>query len=312
MKNIFLHLRFPFSFFLLPIFLFALSQVPQPNANRAWWVFFILHFLLFPSSNAYNSYYDKDEGSIGLLENPPPVSKQLLYTAWGFDFVAILLGYRFVTDWFVVYLIAYILISRAYSHPAIRLKKRPVVSWLLVTFFQGALTYLAVYEAVNGATLDIGRWTLDSSLFSNVQRLISNVQITQSLNHQITQILPALICTSNLLAIYPITQVYQHAEDARRGDLTMSRILGIRGTFINAAVWLGLSGLGFLLFFQNKLHFVVLAALLSPLIAFLGWWIWRVWQDERAADFRSTMILNLLASVCLNAFFGILYFLNHA
>ena len=321
MKNIFLHLRLPFSFFLLPIFLFALSQSLQPNAPKAWWVFFILHFLLFPSSNAYNSYYDKDEGSIGLLENPPPVSKELLYTAWIFDFAAITLGFLFVTNWFLVYLVAYILISRAYSHPVVRLKKYPIVSWLLVTFFQGALTYLAVYEAVSGGTLDAGhstldvgqwtvdsgrwtldagRWALDSSPFSNVQRLISNVQT-----------IPALICTSNLLAIYPITQVYQHAEDARRGDLTMSRILGIRGTFINAAVWLGLSGLGFLLFFENKLHFVVLAAFLLPLLAFFSVWMWRVWQNETAADFRSTMRMSALASVCLNAFFGILYFLNH-
>lgn len=292
MKNVFLHLRLPFSFFLLPIFLFALSQSPQFNSNKAWWVFFILHFLLFPASNAYNSYYDKDEGSIGLLENPPPVSKELLYTAWGFDFAAVLLGFLFLSNWFVVYLVAYILISRAYSHPAIRLKKYPIVSWLLVTLFQGAITYLAVYQSTND-TVSI------SSIF-NFQFLIPK-----------SQLLPAFICTSNLLAIYPITQVYQHAEDARRGDLTMSRILGIRGTFINAAVWLGLSGLGFLLFFENKLHFAVLAALLSPLIAFFCVWMWRVWQNERAADFRSTMVLNLLASVCLNLFFGILYFLNH-
>ena len=67
MKNILLHLRIPFSFFLLPIYLFALSQSPAVDVTKAWWVFFILHFMLFPASNAYNSYYDKDEGSIGLL-----------------------------------------------------------------------------------------------------------------------------------------------------------------------------------------------------------------------------------------------------
>ncbi|TAF78765.1 MAG: ubiquinone biosynthesis protein UbiA [Runella slithyformis] len=278
MKNILLHLRLPFSFFLLPIYLFALSQVLHINTAKAWWVFFILHFLLFPASNAFNSYYDKDEGSIGLLENPPPVSKGLLYTAWLFDLVAIFFGYFFVTNWFSIYLIAYIVVSRAYSHPLVRLKKYPIVSWLLVTLFQGALTYWAVYEAVGGS-MDNAQW------------------------------LPAFICTSNLLAIYPITQVYQHAEDAQRGDLTMSRVLGIRGTFLNALFWLGLSGIAFFVFFQNILHFFLLAGVLSPLMVFFSVWMWRVWQNEKAADFKSTMILNLLASLCLNLFFGILCFL---
>jgi len=284
MKNIFLHLRLPFSFFLLPIFLFALSQSPQPSVPEAWWVFFILHFLLFPASNAYNSYYDKDEGSIGLLETPPPVSKQLLYTAWGLDFVAIVAGFWFVGVVFAGYLLVYIIVSRAYSHPMIRLKKYPVVSWLVVTVFQGAFTYLAIYQAINDAS--------DSSFL-------------------MPQLLPALICTSNLLAIYPITQVYQHEEDAKRGDLTMSRVLGIRGTFLNALTWLVLSGFGFFAFFQDTLHFVVLAVMLSPLMAFFGVWTWRIWQNEHNADFKSTMILNILASLCLNSFFGILYFLNH-
>lgn len=284
MKNIFLHLRLPFSFFLLPIFLFALSQSPQPSAPDTWWVFFILHFLLFPASNAYNSYYDKDEGSIGLLENPPPVSKPLLYAAWGLDFAAIVLGFWFVDALFAGYLVVYIIISRAYSHPMIRLKKYPVVSWIIVTIFQGALTYLAVYQAINRVS---------------------------ALSLLTPQLLPALVCTSNLLAIYPITQVYQHEEDAKRGDLTMSRVLGIRGTFLNAFAWLGLSGIGFFAFFQDKLQFAVFVVMIMPLLAFLGVWAWRVWQNEGNADFKSTMILNILASLCLNSFFAILYFLNH-
>jgi 4-hydroxybenzoate polyprenyltransferase len=297
MKNVLLHLRLPFSFFLLPIFLFALSQVPHLDVSRAWWVFFILHFLLFPASNAYNSYYDKDEGSIGLLETPPPVSNALLYTAWGFDLAAILLGILFVTHWFSIYLVAYILVSRAYSYPAIRLKKYPLVSWFTVTIFQGAITYLAVYEALEIKIEDVGGWTLEE------------VQVIANHKSQITNLLlPALICTSNLLAIYPLTQVYQHDEDARRGDLTMSRILGIRGTFINACGWLGLSGLGYLVYFGLSAQLLLLLLCLAPLLVFFTWWMWQVWQDEQQANFKNTMLLNLLASVCLNIFFGILCF----
>ena len=108
MKNVLIHLRLPFSFLLLPVFLFALSQSPNPDVPKSWWVFFILHFLLFPASNAYNSYFDKDEGSIGLLEIPPPVSKSLFYTAWALDILGLILGYLFVDKWFAIYLVEFL------------------------------------------------------------------------------------------------------------------------------------------------------------------------------------------------------------
>ena len=286
MKNILLHLRIPFSFFLLPVFLFAWSQSPDIDTDKAWWVFFILHFLLFPASNAYNSYYDKDEGSIGLLETPPPVTQSLLYTAWAIDIVGVALGWLFVNTTFALYLLVYGFVSKAYSHPAIRLKKRPIISWLVVSTFQGFITYLFVYQAIT-----------------------PNFHIFKLFNFQIA--LPALICTSNLLAIYPLTQIYQHEEDARRGDLTMSRVLGIRGTFLNAVFWLGLSGIGFLTHFGFTKSFLLLIVLLSPLLSFLGWWMWQVWKDEQQANFKNTMWLNLLAGICLNLLFGLLYFLKH-
>ncbi|MFN8346764.1 MAG: UbiA family prenyltransferase [Spirosomataceae bacterium] len=286
MKNVLLHLRIPFSFFLFPIYLFALSQSPSPDPAKAWWVFVILHFLLFPASNAYNSYYDKDEGSIGLLEKPPPVTKELLYAAWAIDIIALIIGWVFVGQIFTLYLLIYGFISKAYSHPAIRLKKYPVLSWVVVTVFQGAFTYLGVYQAI----------TPEFLLSQTADRAI---------------LLPAFICTSNLLAIYPLTQVYQHEEDARRGDLTMSRVLGIRGTFLNACFWLGLSGIGFLAYFGFSRDFLLLLLLLCPLILFFAWWMWQVWKMEAAADFKNTMRLNLLAGICLTVFFGLLYFLKH-
>ena len=281
MKNILIHLRLPFSFFLLPVFLFALAQSPNPDSSKAWWIFFILHFLLFPASNAYNSYFDKDEGSIGLLETPPPVTKELFYVSWILDIIGLVLGYIFVSQSFAVYLIIYGFISKAYSHPNIRLKKYPVLSWIIVCLFQGALTYLAVYFSINQGSLPS------------------------------SAIIPSLICTSNLLAIYPITQVYQHEEDAKRGDLTMSRLLGIKGTFVNALFWLGVSSIGYFIALKPISNFFIFGLMTFPLMSFLVIWIFKVWKDTAAANFKMTMMLNLLASICLNAFFGMLYFLNH-
>ena len=78
-KNTVKHLRISFSFFLLPVFLFALSQAPEINWIKAVVAFCILHLLIFPSSNGYNSYQDRDETSIGGLKNPPKVTRNLFY-----------------------------------------------------------------------------------------------------------------------------------------------------------------------------------------------------------------------------------------
>ena len=54
-------LRFHFSMFLLPVFLFAISQIGIVDWSKTLFVFFILHLLVYPESNEYNSYMEKDE-----------------------------------------------------------------------------------------------------------------------------------------------------------------------------------------------------------------------------------------------------------
>src|SRR5438105_2699566 len=90
-RDTLLHLRFPFSFFLLPIFCFAISQSASIHTMNAWIIFFALHFFIYPGSNSYNSYMDEDKGSIGGLKNPPPVTKKLYYVSMIFDFTGLML-----------------------------------------------------------------------------------------------------------------------------------------------------------------------------------------------------------------------------
>ena len=85
-------LRFHFSFFLLPVFLFALSQVPEINWTDALIVFFVLHILVYPSSNGYNSYMDRDASPIGGLKNPSPPSRQLFYVTVIMDIIAVVIA----------------------------------------------------------------------------------------------------------------------------------------------------------------------------------------------------------------------------
>lgn len=286
-RSTWLHLRIPFSFFLLPIFIFAVSVSPHPSTWKTLLAFFILHFLLYPASNGYNSYYDKDEDSIGGLEKPPPVSKELWYVSLILDGIALLAGI-FLGWIFVAGLFVYGLISKLYSYDKVRLKKYPILSWILASFFQGAFTFLMTYQAINTLPLDA---LTDSSV-----------------------IIPALLSTAFLGGSYPMTQVYQHAEDARRGDMTLSRLLGIRGTFIFATVAFQLTSLGFWYYFHTYyegMYFVWFILCLAPGLLHFLVWTGKVWKDKKFADFHSTMRLNWLTATGMNLFFIVVGILIH-
>ena len=278
-KSTLLHLRIPFSFFLMPVFWFAWAVVPE----WIWWkvvlVFVVLHLLLYPASNAFNSFYDKDEDSIGGLKHPPQVTDQLLWTALAFDALALLAGF-FIGWQFVLGLFVYGLASKAYSYDKIRLKKYPVLSWVIAGFFQGFFTFMMVYQA------------------------LTDLPVQQLFEPKL--LFPALLATALLLGFYPMTQVYQHAEDARRGDLTLSRLLGIKGTFIFTALVFLLSAAGFFFYFKayfSLLYFMLFQAFLAPGLVFFLWWFFRVNRNPGAADFDNTMKLNLLSSLGTNLFF---------
>ncbi len=272
-------LRFHFSFFLLPVYLFALSQVPSIDTIDALLIFFILHFLVYPSSNGYNSYMDRDETPIGGLSKPMQPTKELFRVSVIMDILAIGLSFL-VSYWFAICIIAYIAASRAYSYRGIRLKKYPIVGYLTVVTFQGSVTFFMVYHG------------------SHIDKTLT--------------VPPAGIIAAGLLigGFYPLTQVYQHEADRKDGVETISARLGYRGTFIFTAVvyTLAMSVLAWL-FFNNgeEKKFAVLATLMLPILVYFLRWAGKVWKDVHNADFRNTMRMNLLASCCTNlAFFTIL------
>ena len=119
-------LRIPFSVFLSPLYFFALSQVPVINWDKAALIFFILHLLIYPASNGYNSYMDRDTESVGGIKNPMAPTRELFYTSIFLDAVALGLGFL-VSLYFALAAIAFIAASRAYSYRGIRLKKYPFI-----------------------------------------------------------------------------------------------------------------------------------------------------------------------------------------
>ena len=268
-------LRFHFSFFLLPVYLFALSQVPAINTAHALLIFFILHLLVYPSSNGYNSYMDRDESPIGGVKDPLPPTRQLFITSIVMDILAIGLS-LLISYWFTICIVTYIAASRAYSYRGIRLKKYPVVGYLTVILFQGAVTYFMVYHG------------------SSVNKTL--------------QVPPAGMVAASLLigGFYPLTQIYQHEADRKDGVITISALLGYRGTFIfTALVYTGAMSVLAWWFFTHgeQKKFLALATMMLPILVYFFSWCGLVWKDVRAANFANTMRMNILASICTNLAF---------
>jgi 1,4-dihydroxy-2-naphthoate octaprenyltransferase len=285
-KSTWLHLRIPFSFFLLPVFLFAVSVSPNLDPVRLLIVFLTLHLFLYPASNSFNSYFDKDEKSIGGLKNPPKVSKELYYVSLLFDLIAIILAWQ-INITFAFMVLIYGLVSKAYSHPMIRLKKYAWTSWFIAGLFQGAFTFLMAYSGINDFEISV-LWR-DHVLYA------------------------ALLSSLILWGSYPMTQIYQHEEDSGRGDRTLSLLLGIRGTFHFTAVCFSAGVAAFAFFFNAyydiKYAYIFIFSLLPVLIFFMIWYF-RVRRDIDAADYSRTMWLNFISAMCLNIFF-IYFFLDH-
>ncbi len=279
-------LRLPFSFLLMPVFLFALSQVEHLSWSRALWTFLILHLLVYPASNGYNSYVDKDEGSIGGLEKPPLPTDFLFFVTLFLDLLALILAYFLLGISFMLCLLLYIVASRAYSSRMIRLKKYPIGGFLVVMIFQGGFTY---YLSLMGLTAD--RINFDASL---------------------SWVL--LACSFQIAGVYPLTQIYQHQQDLADGVVTLSYRLGYRGTFVFSAVMFALSNLFYYQYFASRsdgMVFYYLQLFFLPIIGYFGYWMLLVWRNSEQANFKHTMRMNLIAALSLNSFFIYLIILRH-
>ena len=287
-RDTLLHLRLPFSFFLLPVFCFAISQAETINGWNTGIVFIVLHFFIYPGSNVYNSFMDEDKGSIGGLKNPPPVTKKLFYASILFDSVGLLLCLLVHCELFLLMLV-YVGISKAYSWKKIRLKKYGFTGWLVVMLFQGGYTFLLVNMPVTNM--------FDLNWFNEKN-------------------LSAMILASLLIgASYPLTQVYQLDEDSARGDMTISYKLGIKGTFIFTGMLFVAACIFAWKYFEHffsVLHFDIFILCLLPVMGYYFYWFRKVWKDKSSADYSHAMRMTFVSSLCMILCFSILFFLNHS
>ena len=145
---------------------------------------------------ALNSAFDRDEGDIAYLHDPPLPPRHLA----GFSATLMALGQLLALSLGAPYAIAYAIcfvLSLAYSVPPLRLKAVAGADWIINMWGFGTLTPYAGWAAT-GQPLDAARG------------------------------LVLLAFCPLFAALYPLTQLYQLEEDTRRGDRTLACVLGVR------------------------------------------------------------------------------------
>ncbi len=266
----------------MPVYWFALSFVEHIHWGRAFLIFFLLHLLLYPSSNGYNSYMDRDETSIGGIANPMQPTRQLFFATVIMDLLAAFLS-LLISKWFALAMIVYIMFSRLYSYRGVRLKRFPILGYLTVILNQGTLVFWMVCHGSDQNFATAVPWQ-------------------------------GMVAAGFLIGgFYPITQVYQHDADVKDGVKTISILLGKRGTFVFCGIMYAIAFSVLFVYFrqQNKLlHFGILQICFIPVIVTFMRWIIKVWKDEKAADFKHTMQMNWLAGTCTSLAFITLLMLH--
>jgi 1,4-dihydroxy-2-naphthoate octaprenyltransferase len=298
-------LRFPYGLFLSPVALFALVAVVPLDPLRSLLVLVAVHLFLYPASNGFNSFFDHDRGPIGGLARPPRPTIGLLRASLLLDLGALVIGFV-VSPWLAGGLLFYGLASKAYSWDRIRLKARPIASLLLIVLGQGAFTYLLVAwwaGSVPVLPAGVGLHSGDSLWLKG--RAVADFLGPVGVLFGNKLLFGAVVTTLFLAGIYPLSQVYQHEEDARRGDLTYSRLVGLRGTFVSSALFLGLAAAGFAAFFwyfDSWFSMVVFLACVAPALLVFLLWLRAVRRDPSKASYTWMMRFNVAVVLGLDIF----------
>ena len=271
------HLRLNFNLLLSPIYLWGVVLAGGGLGGRAWLGYLSLHLFLYGGTNAFNSFYDRDEGPIGGLLEPPPVDVGLLrfsliVQALGLP-LALPLGWPFTLAWLLLFATA-----TAYSHPALRLKANPYTALLAVALGQGGVGFAAGWLALRP---ELGSLLEPAALMG-------------------------MLTTSLILSgLYIVTQSYQTREDRQRGDRTLPVILGARRALLTALVPLAVGG-GVMGWWVWQLYGLGWASALLLFFAGIGVWLLR-WaltfeEGDVTGNFRLTMRFAGVASGGLSLF----------
>jgi 1,4-dihydroxy-2-naphthoate octaprenyltransferase len=224
MRTLFVHLRLHFQLLLAPVFLWGWLLAGGGLSRSVVLGFVAFHFFLYSGATAFNSFYDRDVGPVGGLERPPSVVPGLLPFSLAVQAVGALLAALVNLPFFLAYAV-FVGLSFAYSHPRIRWKAHTWTSLLVVGFGQGALAFMGAWAATRGEIASA--WSPDG-------------------------VLGAIAAVLLILALYPLTQLYQIDEDAARGDRTVAVVWGSSRCFAFALTCTVLGGLTMLVVLARR------------------------------------------------------------
>lgn len=285
LRNWVIHLRLHYQLLLAPIFLWgyllAASHTSTGIGSTFWLAFPAFHLFLYGGTTAFNSYYDRDEGPVGGLAQPPlPVATLLPFSLVMQTLGALLAA--FVNPPFLLIYLTIFALGAAYSHPRTRWKGRPLAGLLTVGIGQGVLAALGGWVAAMPA-LTVPDLTA-VSLFDWVG-IVAVALIT--------------------VGFYPITQIYQIKEDLDRGDLTFAAWVGPQGAFRFAIVVQALAALllvGVISQVLGSLQAVIVAVFYGALLAATVQWATHFESANVFANFRRVMRINTFTSLGFLAF----------
>jgi len=219
---------------------------------------FIWVILLNSGTLTFNSYYDKDTGSVMWLNKPPKLPKHLLLFSWILFIFGLVLSHFINFRFFIAYLIFFVL-AVMYSHPLIRLKAIPGVDALVNGIGYGSLTVYAGWALADKALNPTGYLLLLAMFFA-------------------------------FMALYPITQFYHYEEDLRRGDKTLTIWIGKKRAL---SLFFILATISFVLLFYGAIkkyfpHYIFFLIFIYIYLGklYLGWYSNMNGVDEKKMMYK--------------------------
>lgn len=280
MLNFIIHLRLHYQFFILSggYLLGGLLSI-DPDWTQYGMQFINVHVLLFGGATAFNSYWDKDEGPIGGLKNPPKMEYWMRNASVILQIAGLLWAIHAGLFFTLVYASS-MLFFWLYSTPLARWKGRPVLSLVAIGISTG--TNSTILGALAAGT-DVS-WILILAGFGT-----------------------ALV----MLSLYPVSQIYQTDEDLARGDLTFAIYYGLAGIrrFFSVAFLTGIAAVSTALFFAEPFTAYTFGGL-----GFLVWIVLLAWifsLKGNIAEYDQVMKIKLTASVSFVIFLVTALLLEH-
>jgi 4-hydroxybenzoate polyprenyltransferase len=274
---LFVHLRLHFQLLLAPVFLWGWLMAGGGLSQSVLLGFVAFHAFLYSGATAFNSYYDRDVGPVGGLERPPSIVPALLPFSLGVQAVGWVLAALVNLPFWLAYGL-FVGLSFAYSHPRIRWKARTWTSLLVVGFGQGALAFVAAWAATRGE--------------------IASAK-------SIDGVLGAVAAVLLILALYPLTQLYQIDEDAARGDRTVAVVWGPNRCFAFALGCTILGGLTMLIVLDRRYGIVdtLLVGLgVAVQVATIARLARNFDRNQVVKSYRSVMRINVLSASALGGY----------